>query len=468
MRTRYFVRTQQQQARPFAGRVQLPDGAFEIELVAQFGRWNDAPMPVKIHLKPWGTETDPRAPIYEWSFTVTEARPTLKLTRAPAGVFAVQIWEYTDDVWHLSAPQEPLAIPQAGGTPAPHTPLPHGAIENEPLDVVPQVGLGGGASRANLVFLASGVFEHNPEPDFLISNPSGPEVRWQRVYDTHLARQKVAISGLPIGWYHTQLLWIEEVDKEHLRLLYPNGASQTLILRRVQNQWILEAPRGENFRGTAYYDARTGRWARIRFFFRDYSAWEFLPVNPPYYRLHYVYSRSGAPDSIEKPAPENGLFMRLEFDREHRLNAVYSGGGQKLLSVDYKSGLLSQATAHDHNGKPYATIYYTIEEIQGVPCLTKVSQINNPREYAWEYDYTVRGGAPYMTATTVPHPGGRGKATGRILYDHRGIVLMLIDGNENVRAYNYLGTETVVSVYRANGKLELEKRVPIRRSSEQR
>ncbi|MCS6920030.1 MAG: hypothetical protein NZM28_09695 [Fimbriimonadales bacterium] len=464
MRPRHSVRTQQEKARPFAGRVQPPDGAFEIELVARFSRWNNAPMPVKIHLKPFGAEADPRAPIYEWSFTVAEANPVVKLTHAPVGVFAVQIWEYADDEWHLSAPEEPLAIPQAGGTPAPHTPLPNWAIDGAPMDAVPQVG-SGGASRGNAVYLASGVLEHAAEPDLTIDNPAGDNVRWQRIYDTHTARQKLAASGLPIGWYYSLLCWLEEVSRDQMRLIMPNGVVRALSVRRVNNQWLMDAPPGDPYRGTGQPDPRTGRWARVRIFFRDYSAWEFAPSTPPYYRLTHVYARGGAPDGVEKPAPETGAFMRLEYDREQRLSEIYSGSGQKLLSLVYKGGWLSQATAHNHKGEPYATVYYTIEDVQGVPCLTKVSQVNNPREYAWEYGYTVRGGVPYMTSTTVPHPGGRGKATGRIVYDPKGNVLMLIDGNENVRAYNYLGTETVVSVYRATGKLDLEKRVPIRKSN---
>ena len=135
---------------------------------------------------------------------------------------------------------------------------------------------------------------------------------------------------------------------------------------------------------------------------------------------------------------------------------MVSGTGVTLLSLSYAgSGYLQSVTARNHNGIAYATITYTIETINGVPCLTKVSQLNSPTAFQWEYGYEVRAGIPYLRTVKVPHPNGSGQAMSQILYGANGAVVMLIDGNSNVRTYHYQGTQTKVSTYRPTGPRDL-------------
>ncbi|CUU33742.1 YD repeat-containing protein [Armatimonadetes bacterium GXS] len=431
-----------------------PNGSFGRTLTLQLGDWVGGTRQVTVQAKPVGTEDDPDVPIYEWTFTVGGTATQVQLTGLPAGVYTVRAFVENDTRWLRTELSEPLAVPSGGGIPAAHVPAPAWAEEVIPTDSVAVAGLGGGPSRAHQVNLASGVYEHAPEPDLVVSNPAGPDVVFSRVYSSERARQSYASPGLPVGWTHSYDLRLEG-DLNSLTLRYPNGASEVLTPQQVGGTWLLNAPAGAPYRGIGSCNQQGGYWNRVRLHFPDGSAWEFEPAGTNQYRLSRVYGRGAQYAPIDQSPPATGLFLRLEYDGSGRLTTLWSGTGVVLLSLSYSGGYLQSATARDHSGTAYATITYTVQSVQGVPCLTRVSQVNNPNAYLWEYEYTVRGGVPYLTLVRVPHPSGAGTAQSQVIYSGNGAVQMVIDGNQHIRTYTYQGTQTQVEVFRRTGERDL-------------
>ncbi|GIV11695.1 MAG: hypothetical protein KatS3mg020_1186 [Fimbriimonadales bacterium] len=184
-------------------------GVFRVSLTVRLGDWSGADQSVKVQVKPVGSENDPNVPIYEYTFSVGGSDTQVELTNLPVGVYTVRAFPADAGRWLRTEQSEPLAVPDGGGIPAVHVPAPAWAQEVIPADSVPAAGLGGGPSRAHRVNLASGVYEHTPEPDLVVINPVGPEVRFARFYSTHLARQGYASAGLPVGWIHSYDLRLE-------------------------------------------------------------------------------------------------------------------------------------------------------------------------------------------------------------------------------------------------------------------
>jgi len=451
-----------QGAETFAGQVQAPQGAFTVSLTLRLSDWVGGAQQVKVQLKPVGTERDANVPIYEYSASVGGNDTVVDLANLPAGVYTVRAFPVSLGRWLRTEMDEPLAVPSGGGMPAPHVPAPAWAEEAIPVDSVPAAGLGGGPSRAHSVNLASGVYAHTPEPDVIVSNPAGPEVRWARFYSVHLARQGKSSPGLPVGWAHSYDLRLEG-NLSSLTLHYPNGATETLTPQQVDSQWLLNPPAGAPYRGIGAWNQAQNRWDRVRIHFQDGSAWEFEFVNGQRYRLTRIIGRGSTYTDINSPPPSTGLFLKLEYDAQGRLSRLLGGTGTPLLTLGYdaNSGYLQSATAFTHTGAAYATINYAVQPINGIPCLITVSQVNNPSAFSWRYGYEVRAGVPYLNRVETPHPSGVGTAVSQIGYGANGAVAMLIDGNGNVRTYRYQGTRTDVEVYRSDGTVDFRWRQKI-------
>lgn len=281
-----------------------------------------------------------------------------------------------------------------------------------------------------------------------------PDGFFARLYSSFLARQGYASAGLPRGWTHNYDVWLEG-DLNRVTLHYPNGAVETLTVRQVGTTWLLEAPAGAPYKGVGSVNQQGNYWNRVRLYFVDGSAWEFEPAGANRYRLSHIYERGAAYIPIDQPPPATGLFLRLEYDGAGRLTTLRSGRGTALLTLSYSGNYLQSVTARDHAGAPYATITYTVQDVQGVPCLVRVSQVNTTSAYLWEYGYEVRLGVPYLNLIRTPHPSGSGTAQSQVVYGSNGAVLMVIDGNQNLRTYTYQGAQTQVEVYEATGSKNL-------------
>ncbi|GIV17356.1 MAG: hypothetical protein KatS3mg022_2791 [Armatimonadota bacterium] len=447
-------------AEEFAGSTQSASGVFTATVHVVLGDWTaqtDRAVYVVLQLKRAGTEGDSGTPIYEQSVTFTQGEVEKDVqVHLAAGIYTVRALAYNDeahtDISHwLRSELTGLVVPSGGGAPASHVPAPSWAEDVIPSDTIPAVGLGGGPSRAHQVNLASGVYEHVPEPDLVASNPVGPEVRFARFYSTYLARQGYASPGLPVGWTHSYDLRLEG-NLSGLTLRYPNGATETLTPQQISGQWILVPPPGAPYRGIGARNDAQGRWDRVRIHFQDGSAWEFEYLSGNQYRLRRVYGRGTSYADINQPPPNSGLFIRLDYDAQGRLSAVVNGLGVTLLSLNYSGSYLQSAVTRDQNGAPYATVTYTIQSVGGVPCLTRVSQVNNTAASLWEYGYEVYMGVPYLRTVKVPHPSGTGMANSELLYDANGVLVLLTDGNGNVRTYQYQGGQTKVETYRSTGQ----------------
>ena len=442
-----------QGAPTFAGQVQSPQGAFSVSLTVRLRDWVGSAQPVKVQLKPVGTESDATVPIFEYSASVGGTDTTVPLDNLPAGAYTVRAFAVASGRWLRTELSEPLVVPGgAVGVLAAHVPAPRWAEAVIPADSVPAAGVGGGASRAHRVNLASGVYEHAPEPDLVVSNPSGPDVRWSRFYSTYLAREGRSSVGLPTGWTHSYDIRLRG-DLNGLTLHYPNGAVEALTVQQVGAQWLLNAPAGAPYRGIGTRNQAQGRWDRIRIHFQDGSAWEFEPAGGQEYRLTRVYGRGSVYSDIGSAPPSSGLFIKLEYDAQGRLSRLLSGANTVLLSLSYAGGYLQSATARTHNGTAYATVSYTVQQVSGVACLTAVSQVNNASVFSWRYGYEVRAGVPYLVRVETPHPSGSGVSVSQIVYGANGVVALLIDANGNVRSYRYRGSNgrAQVKVYRADG-----------------
>jgi len=79
-----------QEAPAFVGQVQSPQGAFTVSLTLRLGNWTGSAQPVKVQLKPVGTERDANVPIYEYSASVGGNDTVVDLANLPAGVYTVR------------------------------------------------------------------------------------------------------------------------------------------------------------------------------------------------------------------------------------------------------------------------------------------------------------------------------------------------------------------------------------------
>ncbi|GIV10497.1 MAG: hypothetical protein KatS3mg019_2588 [Fimbriimonadales bacterium] len=89
----------QQGASAFAGQVQPPSGVFRVPLTVRLGDWSGADQPVKVQVKPVGSENDPNVPIYEYTLSVGGVDTQVELTNLPVGVYTVRAFPADAGRW---------------------------------------------------------------------------------------------------------------------------------------------------------------------------------------------------------------------------------------------------------------------------------------------------------------------------------------------------------------------------------
>jgi hypothetical protein len=88
-----------QEAPAFVGQVQSPQGAFTVSLTLRLGNWTGSAQPVKVQLKPVGTESNPNVPIFEYQALVGGTDTVVNLTNLPAGVYTVRVFPVSPGRW---------------------------------------------------------------------------------------------------------------------------------------------------------------------------------------------------------------------------------------------------------------------------------------------------------------------------------------------------------------------------------
>jgi RHS repeat-associated protein len=284
-------------------------------------------------------------------------------------------------------------------------------------------GPGGGPASIFSISLPHGVVDVNSGPDLVIDNPTGPSVSFERRYRTALAAGNLSSPGLARGWTHNwdyRIVPLQSNAWGTLKLVYPNGASETLTpaLDGSGNPTgAFASPTGAPYVASGIPGSNF-TWTSITLKQNGLSNQSFtIPLGDTVYRLSQEVS-------------SNGRGVNLTYT-SGKLTGLNNGGFGMSLTLLYgeAGGLLSQAT---DNATGNARTYY----YDGSGTLTKILSLTGSG-FEWIYGYTTLNGAPYLNSSTTSDPQGTSR-NAVITYDAgTGRASLLTDAKGGVRSYSY-------------------------------
>jgi RHS repeat-associated protein len=299
-----------------------------------------------------------------------------------------------------------------------------------------------GPSDGDPVNLSTGRESYVPDPDLTVYNPTGPAVVWQRSYIGNQALAEpigYGSPGLSRGWVHNYDLLIQGVAGSWgaLKLVYPNGASETLTpqLSGGQPTGAFTTAAGGPYAVTGVSGTPTGTWQSLTITWKDQTKWRFTLLSGTSYALNQITNRTG-----------QGLIFTWNSNRTLAQVSDSSTSAILLMLAYETNGKL--ATATDAYGRQIG-YSFSAGSATAQSMLQTVSQVvasgtPNPPAH-WTYTYTTDKGLQLNTIT-VPSPTGTGYSIATINYDSLGRVSSLVDANGNQRVYTYNSGTTQVQV----------------------
>ena len=319
---------------------------------------------------------------------------------------------------------------------------------------------GAGPSSADMVNLASGVYENRPDADIGARNPLGPSPLFARTYRTQHAATGYSSPGLPPGWTHNYDLRINTysagTNSINLTITYPNGGTNTWGANTGASGVPISTQPGTPYLVTGAVDTSplpAAYWQALTVTFKDRSRWIFTPVpgqssnyrltsmvNALGYTLYLQFDSAGRLQAAANrpfttnPTPQTGLLM----------TCAYDGSGYIQSIVEYTDPAHPRNVLYTcGNGVPRGDL--PGDAVAGDICLLTVSQIGAvlaQRGDLWRYAYQDAGYGPFLVSVSAPPPSGAGNyATHQIAYtigsNSGGYVSSLTDADLNTRAYTY-------------------------------
>lgn len=309
-----------------------------------------------------------------------------------------------------------------------------------------------GPSAGDPVNLATGRETYSPEPDLIVYNPSGPGVTWQRSYLSSRALSAgvgYGSPGLTRGWGHTYDLSIQGTSGSWgaLKLIYPNGASETLTPQlngNGQPTGTFTTVSGAPYTATGVAGSPTGTWQSVTITWKDQTQWKFMLLSGTTYALNQITNRPGQS-------------LNFAWNSSRALTQVTDASTSTvLLTLAYgANGKLSTATDTYGRQIVYTFSVATATNPTGLQTVSQVVTAGTPNPPAhWTYTYSADKGQQLNTIT-VPSPTGGGNSTATINYDSVGRVSSLVDANGNQRIYTYNANTTQVQVKDATNNVAL-------------
>jgi len=312
-----------------------------------------------------------------------------------------------------------------GGTPIVYDPAEAWQDEFAPSDSFDSGGTG--PSSADSVDVATGAYNNDPEPDIVVTNPSGPDGAFSRIYRSKLAEAGTYSVGLAIGWTHGYDVKIVRVEAGwgDLKLVFPDGAADTLR-PAIDGGTPTGAftPMGPSYLVTGEASGTPGLWNWIRVTFPDETKWEFTSASGSPYRLRKI-----------SDIRDNPIFVNRNGNTSLHSVSTDTAGLNKLLDFSYSTGSL---IVTDVPSSRTVTLSFVTEV--GATVLKSVSQVTPAANLRWRYTYEQIGGIPYMVQVEVPDPAdptGNSYRGHPIIYDSEGRVQEIKDANLNSHAYVY-------------------------------
>ncbi|HTQ09507.1 MAG TPA: hypothetical protein VMI31_05490, partial [Fimbriimonadaceae bacterium] len=310
----------------------------------------------------------------------------------------------------------------------------------------------GGPSSALSVDLVHGVVDVDAGPDLVVYNPNGPAVPFERRYRTAMAAGNLASAGMPVGWTHNWDFKIFPSDSTHwkpLQLVYPSGASETLIPHtdsggQSLNDNSLTIPTGAPYVANGSPSGTTGYWQHLYLQGNGAFRMDFTDSQLGYYRLHQVTNDNGSTLTFGYTNGELTSIVSAQGDGQNQT---------QLLTLGYTNsgGLLSRATDNITNNYRSYGIDGQYSE------LLTVSQINGSAA-EWTYGYTtINNNQPYLNSVqTTDSNGGSTLPLAAVQYEPlTGRASSLTDAKGNSRQYTYTAFGgAAVSVYDNNSVLQ--------------
>ena len=328
-----------------------------------------------------------------------------------------------------------------------------------------------GAIAGDPVNLATAEEEYAPPVDLTVYNPTGPSVRWGRVYGS-LSRYT---STLGEGWTHPYSLGVETTSTGNGGLagsvVFPDGALMAFSGTRptaASPHLAMTLGPGMPYLLAADYDAAS---AGFTFALTDEArtVWRTLAAGylndclrgSTVYPVASETDRSGNSILFRYAAYAAGWVSGISEAAVLRLTEIDDAAGQALLTVGMDAqGWITSAS--DRYGR---SVYYRTSDHNGtypgggqppkdyqIPhrLLDAVSQIvptgmSNPPVRA-QYGYgdgpsEPAETVPYLTGASVPSPTGSGMSAMGFRYDaYSGFVTAITDANGNATTFRYAFT----------------------------
>jgi len=209
----------------------------------------------------------------------------------------------TGTVYIFVFSQAPAAAPPPHSCSCPSDPGKKSSFESV-LGGLAQVSGGAtglfGSSAGDPVNLATGRESEVPAPDLTVYNPTGPAVIWQRSYISNQALAENTGYGSPgfsRGWVHNYDLRIQGTAGSWgaLKLIYPNGASETLTpqLSGGQPTGSFTTVAGAPYSVAGISGTPTGTWQSVTVTWKDQTKWKFTLLSGTTYALTQITNRTG-------------------------------------------------------------------------------------------------------------------------------------------------------------------------------
>ena len=298
-----------------------------------------------------------------------------------------------------------------------------------------------GPSSADVVNLASGVYENHPGPDMIAHNFTGPDASYERMYHSGRAAHGYSSPGLPVGWVDNYDYTIQgPVDNGgSLKFIYPNGAVEILTppANPTSGQTVaFGAPIGVPYQVTGVWNSSAQTWQSIQLTWTDETIWNFSMQGViGIYRLDSISDTSGiASSKLQINRNSDSTIRNISGSIFNLLKFTYDGYSHLTKITEAASGryLLSDS-GYD------------------------IYQINSSSKLLWSNSNDMdASGFGLLNKFYLASPNHLDQQSNRlknnqITYRTGGKVAMLMDANGNKRMYSYSSNKTVVNIVGSDG-----------------
>ena len=363
----------------------------------------------------------------------------------------------------LICPPDVICCPPDGGGPG------GGGPGGGPIGIGGSASASSGASAGDPVNLATGAEEYAPAADLTVYNPHGPNVVWDRSYDSLRGNGRnnngIQDDGLGAGWSDSYNIYVD--DASNLVLTngasihfndpgYPNAQNPRLQCSVAPGiPLMIEHDYSPNNGGGYGYDYYV-------ITFKDKTKWITGAstrdgAENSAYNIAKIMDRNGNAINIIKITGE--LFSITDASTGIVLLKVTRDASDAIASVSDCYGRSVYYHIGQHGTAPYGQTFSELDQVSQVVPTGTANALSQYQRYAYGYtsthgSYSVGDGPAFLHTITVPSPTGSGTQMATINYGDDQLVSSIVDANGNTHLYNFNAGDanhTQVTVQNASG-----------------